>query len=164
MQIDELDRALLRLLLEEPRAGMRAYARILGIARGTVQSRLARMERSGVIADFAPSLDVAALGFPVLAFVYLHTAQGRLEAVVRNLVTIPEVLEAYTIAGDGDVHCRVVARDNPHLEHVIQRLIGTPGVVRTRTEIALRRRLAPRTLPLVTQPRKAEVSISPPSG
>jgi DNA-binding Lrp family transcriptional regulator len=152
MHIDELDRALLRLLLQEPRAGMRAYARVLGIARGTVQSRLARLERHGVIADFAPHLDVAALGYPVLAFVYLHVAQGHLEAVVRNVGHIREVLEAHTIAGEGDIHCRVVARDNSHLEQVIQQLIDVRGVVRTKTEMALRQRLAPRILPLVMEP------------
>jgi hypothetical protein len=40
------------------------------------------------------------------------------------------VLEAHTIAGEGDIHCRVVARDNSHLEQVIQRLVDVRGVVR----------------------------------
>jgi DNA-binding Lrp family transcriptional regulator len=97
-------------------------------------------------------LDVAALGYPVLAFVYLHVAQGHLEAVVRNVGHIREVLEAHTIAGEGDIHCRVVARDNSHLEQVIQQLIDVRGVVRTKTEMALRQRLAPRILPLVMEP------------
>ncbi len=43
----------------------------------------------------------------------------------------------------------MVARDNAHLEDIIQRLIQLPGVVRTRTEIALRERVAERVLPLV---------------
>ncbi len=43
----------------------------------------------------------------------------------------------------------MAARDNAHLEDVIQRLIRLPGVVRTRTEVALRERVPHRLLPLV---------------
>ncbi|KPC84257.1 hypothetical protein ADL27_46705, partial [Streptomyces sp. NRRL F-6602] len=42
-----------------------------------------------------------------------------------------------------------LGRDNGHLEDVIQQLINLPGVVRTRTEVALRERVAHRVLPLV---------------
>ncbi|WP_405539341.1 Lrp/AsnC family transcriptional regulator [Streptomyces sp. NBC_00075] len=151
MDMDDLDAALLRLLLEEPRAGMREYARILGVARGTVQSRLTRLEREGVIASFAPRLSPAAMGYPVLALVHLHLAQGRLEEVTTHLGAIAEVIEAFSIAGEGDLVCRAVARDNAHLEDVIQKLIGLPGVVRTKTEVALSERVGYRVLPLVAR-------------
>uniref|UniRef100_UPI002FDC5E74 Lrp/AsnC ligand binding domain-containing protein n=1 Tax=Streptomyces sp. IBSBF 3010 TaxID=2903526 RepID=UPI002FDC5E74 len=62
---------------------------------------------------------------------------------------VPEIIEAYSITGGGDLLTRVVARDNAHLEDIIQRLIQLPGVVRTRTDIALRERVASRVLPLV---------------
>ncbi|MEU1941284.1 Lrp/AsnC family transcriptional regulator [Stenotrophomonas sp. NPDC087984] len=149
--MDDLDTALLRLLLEEPRAGMREYARILGVARGTVQARLTRLQREGVIADLAPHLSPARMGYPVLAFVHLHLAQGHLDEVTGRLILIPEVIEAHTIAGEGDLLCRVVARENHHLEDVIQQLIKMPGVVRTKTEVALSERVRHRLLPLVTQ-------------
>ncbi len=159
--MDDLDTALLRLLLEEPRAGMREYARILGVARGTVQSRLARLERDGVITSFAPRLNPARMGFPVLALVHLHLTQGRLDEVAAHLRAIAEVIEAHSIAGEGDLVCRVVARDNAHLEDVIQQLIKLPGVVRTKTEVALSERVGYRLLPLVTRAGKRP---EPPSG
>ncbi|MFD3482123.1 Lrp/AsnC family transcriptional regulator [Streptomyces sp. NPDC058665] len=147
--MDDLDTSLLRLLVEEPRAGMREYARVLGVARGTVQARLTRLERMGVIADYAPRLSPSMMGYPVLALVHLHLAQGRLNDVATALHAMPEVLEAHTIAGEGDLVCRVVARDNGHLEDVIQQLIKLPGVVRTKTEVILSERVAYRVLPLV---------------
>ncbi|KKD06624.1 Lrp/AsnC family transcriptional regulator [Streptomyces sp. WM6386] len=159
MDIDDLDSALLRLLLEEPRAGMREYARVLGVARGTVQSRLARLEREGVITSLAPRLSPAGMGYPVLALVHLHLAQGMLEEVTTHLGAIAEVLEAHSIAGEGDLVCRVAARSNSHLEDVIQQLIRLPGVVRTKTEVALSERVPYRLLPLVT---KAGKRLEPP--
>lgn len=75
--------------------------------------------------------------------------QGHLDEVGDALAGVPEIVEAFSITGGGDLLTRVVARDAGHLEDVIQRLIQLPGVVRTRTEIALRERVPHRLLPLV---------------
>jgi DNA-binding Lrp family transcriptional regulator len=156
VQLDQLDLELLNLLLEEPQAGMREYARVLGVARGTVQARLARMEREGVIAGHAPTISPAGLGFTVLAFVHLFLAQGQLDAVVSRLRGLPEVLEAHSTTGEGDLLCRVAARSNLHLEEIVQTLLALPGVTRTRTEISLNQRVGYRIQPLVQQLRTAQ--------
>ncbi|QKV91500.1 Lrp/AsnC family transcriptional regulator [Streptomyces sp. NA02950] len=147
--VDALDAKILRLLLEQPRTSVREYVRILGVARGTVQARLDRLERDGVITAFGPSLSAAALGHPVLAFVHIEVTQGHLDEVGDALAALPEIIEAFSITGGGDLFTRVVARDNAHLEDVVQELIRMPGVVRTRTEMALRERVRYRMLPLV---------------
>ncbi|MFD7613932.1 Lrp/AsnC family transcriptional regulator [Streptomyces sp. NPDC059828] len=149
MAVDELDTRILRLLIEQPRTSVREYARILGIARGTLQARIDRLERDGVITGSGPFLSPAALGHPVLAFVHIEVTQGHLDEVGGLLAQVPEIVEAFSITGGGDLLTRVVARDNGHLEDVIQQLINMPGVVRTRTEMALRERVAHRLLPLV---------------
>ncbi|MFC9806097.1 Lrp/AsnC family transcriptional regulator [Streptomyces griseoaurantiacus] len=149
MPVDQLDTRILRLLLEQPRTSVREYARVLGIARGTLQARLDRLERDGVITGTAPSLSPAALGHPVLAFVHVEVTQGRLDEVGDALAEVPEIVEAFSTTGGGDLLTRVVARDNAHLEDLVQTLISIPGVVRTRTEVALRERVRYRLLPLV---------------
>ncbi|MFC8125696.1 Lrp/AsnC family transcriptional regulator [Streptomyces sp. NPDC057302] len=157
--LDMLDISLLRELLTRPRAGMREFARTLGIARGTVHTRMGRLERLGVIADHAPRISPAQLGFPILAFVHLHLAQGQLARVTRALVLVDEVLEAHTTAGEGDLLCRVAARDTEHVEEIIQRFLQLPGVVRCRTEIALSERVPSRItslLSLVAQDLQAD--------
>ena len=156
MHLDQLDLDLLNLLLEEPQAGMREYARVLGVARGTVQARLARLEREGVITGHAPAISPAGLGFTVLAFIHLFLAQGQLDNVAATLSRLPEVLEAHTTTGEGDLLCRVAARSNLHLEEVVQTLLALPGVTRTRTEISLNQRVGYRILPLVQQLRTAQ--------
>ena len=155
MPLDQLDLDLLNLLLEEPQAGMREYARVLGVARGTVQARLARLERDGVITDRAPAVSPAGLGYNVLAFIHLHLAQGQLDNVANMLAKLPEVLEAHTTTGEGDLLCRVAARSNLHLEEIVQTLLALPGVTRTKTEISLNQRVSYRILPLVQQLRTA---------
>jgi DNA-binding Lrp family transcriptional regulator len=63
--LDALDIDLLGALHEHPRAGVLELARTLGVARGTVQARLDRLERSGVVTGYGPDIDVVAAGFPV---------------------------------------------------------------------------------------------------
>ncbi|MEV0965038.1 Lrp/AsnC family transcriptional regulator [Streptomyces sp. NPDC049910] len=149
MAVDELDTRILRLMIDQPRTSVREYARLLGIARGTLQARIDRLERVGVITGTGPVLSPSALGHPVLAFVHIEVTQGRLDEVGHALAEVPEIVEAFSITGGGDLLTRVVARDNGHLEDVVQRLISLPGVVRTRTEMALRERVPHRMLPLV---------------
>jgi len=147
--IDDLDARMLAALDESPRAGVLELARRLEVARGTVQARLDKLRRRGVVSGFGPQLDLRALGYGVLAFTTLEIAQGRLADVVEHLRDIPEVLEAQATTGPGDLHCRLVARTNEHLQQVINRMLEVQGIDRTSTVIALSDQIALRVLPLV---------------
>ena len=149
--IDPLDARLIRALAETPRAGVMELARQLGVARGTVQARLEKLQRRGVVRGFTPDIDLPAIGYGVLAFVTLEIAQGRLADVVEHLAGIPEVLEVHATTGPGDLHARVVARTNEHLQLVIATILDVAGIVRTTTQIALTEQLPYRVLPLIAQ-------------
>ncbi len=148
--IDALDVRILQLFTEAPDVGVLGASRRLGVARGTVQARLERLITRGVISSFAPRIDPAALGYPVTAFCTLEIRQGRGHApVVEHLSAIPEVLEAHTITGTGDLLIRVVARDNPDLQRVIDLVVDDTHVIRAATAISLATRIELRSLPLV---------------
>jgi DNA-binding Lrp family transcriptional regulator len=148
--IDELDARLIELLTRRPRVGVLEASRRLAVARGTVQARLDRLQARGVITGYGPDISPAALDHGVMAFVTLEIRQAAgHDPVVARLAAIPEVLEAHTITGAGDMLCRVVARTNADLQRVIDALVGVPGVVRTATVIVLDTPLPYRALPLV---------------
>ncbi|KUH67485.1 AsnC family transcriptional regulator [Mycolicibacterium novocastrense] len=154
--VDHLDLSVLRLLATQPRAGIREYARQMGVARATVQARIDRLQECGVLPSLRPQIAPEGLGFEVLAYVHLHLAQGKLDEATRRLATIPQILEADSIAGEGDLLCHVVARNNNDLETVIQHILATPGVIRSRTEVVLNKRIKPRVLPLLDLLRGTE--------
>jgi DNA-binding Lrp family transcriptional regulator len=149
--IDGLDARLIRAMCETPRAGVMELARQLGVARGTIQARLDKLQKRGVISGFDPDLNLRAMGYDVLAFVTLEIAQGRLADVIAHLHDIPEVLEAHATTGPGDLHCKVVSRTNEHLQEVLGRVLEVGGIDRTTTQIALTEQLRHRVLPLVEQ-------------
>ena len=148
--IDVLDANLVALFAEHPRIAVLEASRRLGVARGTVQSRLDRLERSGIVRAWGPEISPTELGYPVTAFLTLEIRQGvGHDAVTRHLKGIPELLEAFTITGAGDLWCRCVARSNADLQRVIDAVVATDGIVRTSTVIALATQIPHRTTPLV---------------
>ncbi|MET8553648.1 Lrp/AsnC family transcriptional regulator [Streptomyces sp. NPDC004959] len=149
--IDALDARLLLLLAREPRIGVLALSRRLGVARGTAQARLDRLRARGVIRGFGPEVEPAALGYPVTAFATLEIRQGRGEQVRAHLARVPEVLELHTITGQGDMLCRLVARSNADLQRVIDQVVGFEGIVRASTAIVMENPVPLRVLPLIEQ-------------
>src|SRR3954470_5862574 len=148
--MDELDATLLHLLAEHPRIGVLEASRRIGVARGTVQARLDKLAQGGVISGWGPELAPEALGYPVTAFLTLEIRQGAgHESVAGHLARIPEVLEAVTITGAGDMWARVVARSNADLQRVIDRVLSDAGIVRSSTVIALATQIPYRVLPLM---------------
>ena len=148
--MDALDATLLRLFAAEPRIGVLEASRRLEVARGTVQARLNRLAASGVVQGWGPDVSPEAIGYPVTAFLTLEIRQGLGHTTVaEHLATIPEVLEAYTITGAGDMWCRVVARSNADLQRVIDAVLSDAGIVRSSTVIALATQVPHRVLPLL---------------
>jgi len=147
--IDDLDARLIVELQKEPRLGVMELARRLGVARGTANARLEKLRRSGVIRGFGPDIGLDPLGYPVMAFTTLEVNQGRTEELLERLGSVPEVLEVHTIAGQGDLLIRVVARSNEHLFAVLEDVLSAPAISRTSTAIVLAEHIGYRTGPLV---------------
>jgi DNA-binding Lrp family transcriptional regulator len=159
-RLDQLDTRLIRALAEHPRTGFLELARITGVSRATVQARVQRLESAGVISGYGPEVNLAAAGYPVLAFVSLEIAQGGLDEIAAELAQVPEVLEAYGTTGVADVHCRVAATSHQGLQDSLIRISRIPAVVRTTSVVALSEVVAPRYLPLLDaeqRPRPARV-------
>jgi DNA-binding Lrp family transcriptional regulator len=148
-RFDQLDARLISALRTNPRVGLLEVARQLGVARGTVQARLQKLESSGVITGHGPEIDPHALGYTVTAFVLIELAQGRLGEAASVMADMPEVIEADGVSGPHDLICRVVARDTEHLQQLINELLSTPAIRRCTSYIVLSRQVPPRTLPLV---------------
>lgn len=158
--MDDLDGRLIDLFATDPRVGVLEASRRLGVARGTVQARLDKLVAGGVITGWGPDLSPEALGYPVTAFLTLEIRQepargGGHDPVAAHLAEIPEVLEAHTITGAGDMWARVVARSNTDLQRVIDAVLENPAIVRSSTVIALATQVPYRVRPLARRVTRA---------
>ena len=150
MEIDGLDARIIALLTERPGLPIIECGRRLRVARATVQARLDRLRRSGVIASEAPTVDPGALGFPIRSFcaIRIEQAAGH-RRVAGSLARIPEIVELHTVTGEHDLLATVVASGTADLQRVIDEITRTRGVARLDSRLLLESHLVRRTLPLV---------------
>ena len=147
--IDELDARLISELRAHPRLGLLEISRRLGVARGTVQARLHKLEERGVVLGYGPEIDPTQLGHSIQAFVMLELTQGRLVEAVEALEDTPEVLEVDAVSGPQDLVCRVAARNTEHLQDIVNRLLATHAIRRSTSYVILSRPIPARVQPLV---------------
>ncbi len=138
---DRLDATDARLLL--------ALSQQLGLARNTVQARLARLESSGSLDPFERRVRPEALGYRLGAYVTVQVVQRSLAEVSDGLAHIPEVIEVIGLSGVADLLVRVVARDADDLWRITEQVLAIPGVQRIDTALALRRFVDHRLTPLL---------------
>ncbi|GAB3272121.1 Lrp/AsnC family transcriptional regulator [Sinomonas notoginsengisoli] len=148
-QLDPTDRRILLALDEDPRAPTMVLAQRLGLARGTVQSRIERMTASGVLRANSTRVDPEGLGRGVLAEVSAELDQSHINEAVAALGGIPEVLECLAPAGDTDLLIRVVATSPDDLYRVSEEIRLCPGIRRTSTRMILRTVIPYRTTALL---------------
>ena len=155
-KVDGTDARLLLALIRDPRAPVMALAAEVGLARNTVQARLARFEKHGVLASFERRIEPAALGYALTAFITATVTQQLLDEVAAALAGIPEVLEVFGLSGAADLLVRVAAHDADDLYRIAGQLLATPGVERTETALVMRQLVSYRCAPLLHR-------LSPPS-
>jgi DNA-binding Lrp family transcriptional regulator len=148
-ELDSTDKRILGALDEDPRVPIMVLAQRLGLARGTVQSRLERMTASGALRPNSSRVLPAALGRGVAASVSAELDQSHLNEAIAALREIPEVLECHAPAGDTDLLIRVVATSPDDLYRVSEEIRLCPGIVRTSTSMFLREVIPYRTTGLL---------------
>ena len=135
--MDDLDEHLLSRLRDNARAPVAELARALGLSRTTIQSRLARLERSGVIAGYAVWLAGTYEAARVHAFVMLTVEPKQAAAVTSALKRLPGVRRLQSVSGPFDMIASIDADGVGAMDALIDEIGALKGVERTNSSIVL---------------------------
>jgi DNA-binding Lrp family transcriptional regulator len=135
--MDSIDQTLIAALRENGRASTAQLARLVGRSRTSVQSRIERLEKQGVIAGYAvrlsPEHDLGA----VRAHVMIKVGPKESRAVTAALRAIAQVRVLHSVSGDVDLIAVAATASVADMDEVIDRIGALDGVERTTSSIIL---------------------------
>ncbi len=143
VDIDGIDKEILRELMEDARKPILQIGNKIGISGAAIHQRLRKLEEAGVISGSKFTINNKVLGYKTMAFIgiYLDKASSNSETV-KELKKIPEVLECHYTTGNWSILIKLICRDNEHLMQLLnKRIQPIEGVSRTETFISLEQQL-----------------------
>jgi Lrp/AsnC family leucine-responsive transcriptional regulator len=138
-KLDDTDRQLLMLLQDDDRQPLAVLSEKIGVAVSTINDRIKRLIRSGMISGFHARIDPGAVGLDLLAFVMVSWSAPKVEAAfLERVKASPDVLECHHITGAWNYLLKVRVGTTRDLERFLTETIkAVDGVERTETLITL---------------------------
>ena len=153
MGIDNYDRQILRLLQQDGRISNQDLADRIGLSPSPCLRRVRALEDAGVIKGYRAQVDAKALGYTLMALIYIsmdkHTPD-RFEHFEKEISQFSEVLECLLITGqDADYQIKVIVRDmDAFQELLLNRITGIRGVTGVHSSFVLRRVVDTTSIPV----------------
>lgn len=135
--INSKDQKLLMLLRTNARASVTELAKALHVSRSTVQNRLARLEKAGVIRGYSVILGGEYLDNQVEAHVSIKVVQKLTARTNAALEDIPQVTQLFSVSGEYDLIAIVQAQSLEELSRVLDDIGNLEGVERTNSAVVL---------------------------
>lgn len=136
--VDEVDRSIIRILQRDGRASNTQIGRELGLTEAAIRKRMGRLlaeDLVNVIAVPTPR----AVGLTLSAIIGVSVQLGRLDAVVEQLVSYPEVRYVGVSTGRYDVILESFFLNQEHLLEFVSKKLGSlDGVTGVETSLILR--------------------------
>jgi len=135
--MDNVDRRLLALLRENARASIASLAKELGVARGTVQNRMSRLERDGTIVGYSVRLKPQVEEHNIRALMTIAVEGNRIDAVIAAMRGDPAVGALHSTNGRWDIVAELRADSLASFDQVLGRIRQLDGTASTETSLLL---------------------------
>lgn len=135
--LDKLDHDLIALLRKDARAPAAVLAKQLKASRSTVQNRIVRLQRAGVLLGFTVRLASEQAGHPVRAITQIEVRGGAGDKVITALKRLPEVVSVYSTNGRWDLVAEVRVADLAGFDHALRQMRDIDGIAASETSLLL---------------------------
>jgi DNA-binding Lrp family transcriptional regulator len=149
--LDQLDKEILKLLQNEGRISNVELSQRINLSSPAIHTRIKRMEKAGVIKQYAALLNQEMIDYEMLCFisisVQIHQAR-ELANFKDSIIKMPEILECYNVTGEYDYLVKVVVKNRQGLQKIIEKITKIPGVSRMYTRLSIDELKSTTNLPL----------------
>jgi Lrp/AsnC family transcriptional regulator for asnA, asnC and gidA len=139
MEIDEIDRKILSILMNDANKPYTKIAEEVHVSGGTVHVRMKKLTQMGIVRGSSLDIDYSKLGYDVTAFLGIFLDKSSLyEEVLQELKSIPEIVGSHYTTGNYSIFAKIVCRDTNHLRQILHDKVQMiKGIQRTETFISL---------------------------
>ncbi len=134
MNMDEIDKHIIRRLLENARAPYTDIAKELKVSEATIRKRVNKLIKEGVIRKF--TIELGETGLKAIVLIRVRSGY-QIPRVAERVSKIPEVVKAYEVTGDYDIVAEVVSVDPSSLNKAIETIREEEGVESTLSMVVL---------------------------
>lgn len=137
--IDDIDRQILSILMENSNTSYTEIAKKLFVSSGTVHVRMTKLKEMKIVTGANLTIDHTKLGYDVVAFLGVFLEKSSLyDAVSERLKLIPEIVSAHYTTGNYGIFVKIICKDTNHLREVLHgKIQKIQGIQRTETFISL---------------------------
>lgn len=122
VNLDDIDWAIIEQLQQDARISLSELGRRIRLSASATTERVRQLEAQGVITGYRAEIDLAAVGYPLLAVVRLKYPGSRHQPLHQLLGERREIIECLRTTGDDCYTLKIAATSMPHLESVIDAL------------------------------------------
>ena len=138
--LDELDRKIVQLLIENARMSYSEIGQKIGISRVAVKMRVQALEKKGIIEEYTTIINPQKISGAVSCYFEIETKPEVLMEVAETLRQIDTVTQIYRVTGKSKLHVHAVAASNEEMERLIcGTLDQLPGILSCTSNVILSR-------------------------
>lgn len=136
MEIDQLDKHILSILLDDSRLSYRQIAKKSGVSAATVMNRIKDLEKA-IIKKYTTIIDYEKLGYDVEVIIEIRISKGKLIEVEKEIAHHPNVFGVYDVTGDFDAIILARFPSRRKMDSFIKKVQTYDFVERTNTRVIL---------------------------
>ena len=137
MQIEETDKKILNILVDNSKLSLRQIAKKANVSVATVMNHIKKLEKEGIINQYTTKLDYEKIGYDIIVMVEIRVSRGKLFEVEKKIANHPNVFAVYDITGPFDSLVLARFHTRRQLDNFIKKLQTYEFVERTETKLIL---------------------------
>jgi len=137
MEIDETDKKIINVLLEDSRLSYRQIAKKIKVSVATVMHRINRLTKEKVIEGFTAKVDYEKLGYDIDVIIEMAISKGKLFEVERKIATHNNVVAVYDITGNFDAEVVAKFKTRRDMDKFLKKIQTYDFVEKTNTRLIL---------------------------
>lgn len=155
-QLDTLDEQILKLIADNARIPFLEVARACNVSGAAIHQRIQKLTNLGILKGSEYIIDPEKIGYETCAYIGIYLKDpSSSDTVIKALENITEIVECHITTGKYDMFIKLYARNNRHLQTIIQEKLQPLGMARTETLISFHE-VINRQMPILIEEEEPE--------